>query len=98
MLIVALWQIGFGPTPLLSDLRGNLYMLKFIVGLLLGASVLTAADRKKELADLQSILPPAGTQMTGRISARDKTWEDWVRRTGELPPDFDSMPSVPGLP
>ena len=73
-------------------------MLKFIVGLLLSASVLTAADRKKELADLQSILPPTGTHITGRITAQDKSWEDWVRRTGELPPDFDSMPSVPELP
>jgi len=73
-------------------------MLRITMGLLLSASVLTAADRKQELADLQRILPPAGTQITGRISAQDKSWEDWVRRTGELPPDFDSMPSVPELP
>ena len=68
------------------------------MGLLLSASVLMAADRKHELGDLQRILPPTDTRITGRISAQDKSWEDWVRRTGELPPDFDSMPSVPELP
>ena len=73
-------------------------MLRFTMGLLLSASVLMAADRKQELGDLQRILPPTDTRITGRISAQDKSWEDWVRRTGELPPDFDSMPSVPELP
>ena len=59
---------------------------------------LPAADRKQELDDLLKILPPTNTRITGRISAKDKSWEDWVRRTGELPPDFDAMPSVPELP
>ncbi len=36
--------------------------------------------------------------MTGRINAQDRTWEDWLQRTGELPPDFDSLPSQPLLP
>jgi hypothetical protein len=31
-------------------------------------------------------------------SAQDNTWEDWVKRTGELPRDFEAMPSIPGLP
>lgn len=72
-------------------------MVKLILWLVLAAA-LPAADRKQELEDLLKILPPSSTRITGRISARDKSWEDWVRRTGELPPDFDSMPSVPGLP
>ena len=25
-------------------------------------------------------------------------WNDWLKETGELPPDFDRMPSVPHLP
>ena len=33
-----------------------------------------------------------------RPCAQDKSWDDWLTRTGELPPDFDAMPSVPGLP
>ena len=32
------------------------------------------------------------------MNAYDRTWEDWLRRTGELPPDFDAMPSIPDLP
>jgi cephalosporin-C deacetylase-like acetyl esterase len=32
------------------------------------------------------------------ISPLDKTWSDWQKRTGELPPDFDAMPSIPFLP
>ena len=75
-------------------------MYKFGVCLAAAVMVCAAADRRQELADLEKILPPpAGArQMTGRIDAQDKTWEDWQRRTGELPPDFDAMPSVAGLP
>lgn len=32
------------------------------------------------------------------VSFHDKTWLDWVRRTGELPPDFEALPSIPFLP
>lgn len=28
----------------------------------------------------------------------DSTWTDWQKRSGELPPDFKSMPSLPFLP
>ena len=72
-------------------------MVKLTLWLVLAAA-LPAADRKQELDDLLKILPPSNTRITGRISAQDKSWEEWARRTGELPPDFDSMPSVPGLP
>lgn len=33
-----------------------------------------------------------------RLSYQDSTWLDWVKRTGELPPDFDALPSIPFLP
>ena len=32
------------------------------------------------------------------VSPDDCTWTDWLNRTGELPPDFDQMPSLPFLP
>lgn len=55
--------------------------------------------RKRFLETLLRILPPTtSTELSGRISASDKSWEDFIRRTGELPPDFDSMPSIPDLP
>ena len=54
--------------------------------------------RRENLEILLTVLPHTAIKFTGRINAYDKTWEDWVLRTGELPPDFDSMPSVPALP
>ena len=44
------------------------------------------------------MLHPSRTPANGRINAHDRTWEDWLKRTGELPPDFDAMPSIPELP
>jgi len=45
---------------------------------------------------------PASDQLPGtppaRISPQDFLWRDWLKRTGELPPDFDEMPSLPFLP
>jgi dienelactone hydrolase len=32
------------------------------------------------------------------ITARDSTWMDWLRRTGETPPQFDSITGNPFLP
>lgn len=59
----------------------------------------TATERRKRDLDhfLKTFLP-SGTPPTGRINAYDKTWDDWVKRTGALPPDFESMPSIAGLP
>ena len=42
------------------------------------------------------MLHPSRPPANGRINAHDRTWEDWLKRTGELPPDFDAMPSIPG--
>src|SRR5947208_3035504 len=55
--------------------------------------------RKLYWEEIRKILPHSTSdQLTGRINAYDKTWEDWVQRTGELPPDFASMPSNAELP
>ena len=54
--------------------------------------------REQNLEQLLRVLTPSRTPADGRINSHDKTWEDWIRRTGELPPDFDAMPSIPGLP
>lgn len=60
------------------------------------ASVL--ARRRATLAEHLQILAPSRKPQTGRVNAQDITWEDWQRRTGELPPDFASIPSQPFLP
>jgi hypothetical protein len=57
-----------------------------------------ADSRRQNLTELLQMLQPSRTPATGRINAFDRTWEDWLRRTGELPPDFDAMPSIPDLP
>jgi pimeloyl-ACP methyl ester carboxylesterase len=45
---------------------------------------------------------PSGDQLPGtppaHVSPQDFLWRDWLKRTGELPPDFDAMPSLPFLP
>jgi dienelactone hydrolase len=54
--------------------------------------------RRQALEEILRVLQPSRPPATGRINAVDRTWEDWVRRTGELPPDFDALPSIPDLP
>ncbi|HEV2379063.1 MAG TPA: alpha/beta fold hydrolase [Terriglobia bacterium] len=55
--------------------------------------------RKRYLETLQEILPrTTANELTGRMNGGDKNWEAWVMRTGELPPDFESMVSNNFLP
>src|ERR1039458_9591926 len=62
------------------------------------ASITELERRREYLEVLLRILPPCWKDFTGRINAYDKTLEGWVQRTGELPPDFEAMPSVSVLP
>lgn len=55
-------------------------------------------SRRQSLDELLRVLQPSRPPATGRINAVDRTWEDWVRRTGELRPDLKAMPSIPELP
>ncbi|MCC6861899.1 MAG: alpha/beta fold hydrolase, partial [Bryobacterales bacterium] len=70
-------------------------------GLLVCFSALAedATARRREALDilLKNLLPSRPPD-NGRVSARENSWEDWLKRTGELPPDFDAMPSIAGLP
>lgn len=70
----------------------------FVISLLSFAQDPSLARRRQALDDTLRILPKSSTRITGRINATDKSWEDWQRRTGELPPDFEAMPSIPLLP
>ncbi len=56
--------------------------------------------RKEYLALLQRVLretvPEVIMDRRGRINPPlGESWEDWVRLSGELPPDFQEMPSCP---
>jgi len=55
------------------------------------------SKRKAFLKEIQRLLPKDDIE-NGTISHLDKTFNDWLVRTGELPPDFDKMPSIPALP
>ncbi len=60
----------------------------------------TVSDPSKQKAALElilKVLPPDRTH-NGRVSFLDETFTDWLNRTGELPPDFEQMPSLPFLP
>ncbi len=53
--------------------------------------------RKFFLEQIVKLLP-ADYISAGHVSFLDTTFGDWLKRTGELPPDFDKMPSIPYLP
>ena len=45
--------------------------------------------RRKQLEEFLRIFPHSRKPRTGRINAYDQTWEDWVKRTGALPPGVE---------
>ncbi len=64
------------------------------------SDIVTADDtlkRKAYLDEILRLLPPERLHI-GHVSFLDTSIKDWVIRTGELPPDFDKMPSIPFLP
>jgi len=59
------------------------------------------SKREKYLQDVLKIIDTTyflKNSYSWRATLQDSTWMDWLRRTGELPPDFDQMPSIPFLP
>ncbi len=60
-------------------------------------SAIDTLKQKEILKKILSLLPPDRPE-NGRVSFLDETFQDWLKRTGELPPDFDKMPSIPYLP
>ncbi|WP_017257549.1 alpha/beta hydrolase family protein [Pedobacter arcticus] len=60
----------------------------------------TGIDRQKQyLNDFEKIAIPQRIQAnTRRTTWQDSTWKDWLNRSGELPPDFSQMKSIPFLP
>jgi len=91
----------------------NPLLVKITVALLISLSfplsTLAQEDMTREeyLQQLLEVLPEdrtttPGDQLPGtpppHVSPQDCTWGDWLERTGELPPDFDELPSLPFLP
>ena len=61
------------------------------------AATESMARRRETLKVLLKILPRRRVELTGRINAYDKSWEDWLQRTGELPPDLTPCRPQPFL-
>lgn len=61
------------------------------------AQTKSSEKQKEDLKLILKILRPDITS-NGRLSFLDATFQDWLKRTNELPPDFDQMPSIPFLP
>jgi pimeloyl-ACP methyl ester carboxylesterase len=61
-------------------------LLLTVVALIQPASAMSEQDRREYLAKLLKILPPA------------PQFQQWLDKTGELPPDFDAWPRMNGLP
>jgi pimeloyl-ACP methyl ester carboxylesterase len=73
-----------GPKPGMSIWRRTFLLF---AGLCLAASAVSAQYRRElNLRQLQQTLPAS------------PEWEQWLLRSGELPPDFDLLPSLPYLP
>lgn len=76
--------------------------VKLLTILLLPATVLAQATlerRQQYLKDILKInIPQSIHSNTLRVTLKDSTWMDWLKRTGELPPDFSQMRSTPNLP
>jgi hypothetical protein len=50
---------------------------------------LYAADESSRRAQLDEML---------RVFPKSAAWEQWLQKSGELPPDFEALPSEPFLP
>jgi len=80
-------------------MKGNLFRYGPLVLVLWWAACAAAGEDanmgREYLKQIGSWLP---ARATGAVSRLDSSWPDWLKRTGELPPDFNRMPSLPFLP
>jgi pimeloyl-ACP methyl ester carboxylesterase len=66
-------------------------------------SILAQDDLSKRKNYLQEVLKINNPKTNRKgynsaITIQDSSWMEWQQRTGELPPDFDQMKSIPFLP
>ena len=80
-----------------------LILILFFMTGLLTLSVKAQSDfakRQKYLKEIITIrnLKANKKAYNAAITVKDSSWVDWQKRSGELPPDFDKMVSIPFLP
>ena len=83
------WRCLTAPVLLLSLLQGDV--------------VLAQSDTGKRAEFLDRLIPILYLEADEisadpRISMEYKSWTQWLKQTGELPPDFDRLPAFAGLP
>jgi cephalosporin-C deacetylase-like acetyl esterase len=78
---------------------------KFIFGITLILFILplfaqaqTNTERQQEYLEQIIRLQEKPEHFDDYVNYHDETWIDWVERTGALPPDFETVPSLPFLP
>ncbi len=71
---------------LMSRLRVALFALVLLLPVPRPMAAMTAEERRQYLEKLQQILPDV------------PSFREWLEKSGELPPDFDALPRVNGLP
>ena len=55
-------------------------------------------EPRPALADFAHVQWVRNDRQRSRLTPLDRTWLEWQKRTGKLPPDFDQLPSQPFLP
>jgi cephalosporin-C deacetylase-like acetyl esterase len=81
-------------------MKNPLFFLPLIFAFTFGFDIHAQDDavkRKQYLKEL-ILLQEKPTNVDSFVSYQDSTWLEWVERTGELPPDYDRLPSLPFLP
>jgi dienelactone hydrolase len=83
-------------------MKKSLFFFSLILTLHHSANITAQAQdsttqRKQYLEEL-ILLQEKPASHDGFVSYHDKTWVDWVERNGELPPDYEALPSIPFLP
>ncbi len=58
-----------------------------------GAADTAGGDKEKRAESLRHLLETFRSDAPGEEPKEVPIWESWLRRTGELPPDFDQLPA-----
>jgi hypothetical protein len=69
-------------------------MMRLAMWLALAAALVSCAQGGDATTDKRR----ASLEQLLRVLPKSKPWEDWLAKSGELPPDFDALPSVHALP
>ncbi|MEX1063085.1 MAG: acetylxylan esterase [Balneolaceae bacterium] len=81
-----------------ATILGALCILLLIDATVTTVTAQTSEERRQAYLEELIRLQEQPESRDAFVNYHDATWIDWVERTGELPPDFDALPSIPFLP